>query len=188
MASRRTQREFSQETVPLEILQRLLWAAYGTTNEEGDHTVPSAHALRPLRLYACTGRVEGVEPGVYAIAHGSQEMSLHLHHDVRSALEVAALENQPWIGNAAAIITICADLAAVTRAFAEQPPFGTRGLRYVHIEAGAAAQNIYLQAAAEGIACVLVAGFRDEATAEVLRLEAPVAPVLHICFGWPPAS
>lgn len=188
MANRRTQREFSSAAVPLQTMQRMLWAAYGVTDDSGKRTTPSAHALHPLRLYACAGRIEGVEPGVYAIAADAQEMSLHIKQDVRAELETAALEEQPWIGNSAGIITICADMVAATSAFAEQPPYGTRGLRYVHIEAGAAAQNVCLQAAAEGIACVLVAGFKDEATAGVLKLAAPIAPVLHICFGWPADS
>ena len=185
MAARRTQREFSQQAVALPVVQRLLWAAYGVSEDSGKRTSPSAHALHPLRLYACTGRVEGAEPGVYAIAPDTREMNLHIDRDVRADLERAALDDQPWIGKAAGIITICADMVAATSAFADQPPYGTRGQRYVHIEAGTAAQNIYLQAAAEGLACVLVAGFQDEATAGVLNLAAPIAPVLHMCFGWP---
>ena len=126
-----------------------------------------------------------VEAGVYAIASNTKDMNLHIDHDFRADLETVALEDQPWICNAAGIITICADMVAATLAFADQPPYGTRRLRHVHIEAGAVAQNIYLQAASEGLACVLVAGFQDEATAGVLNLAAPVAPVLHMCFGWP---
>ena len=108
-----------------------------------------------------------------------------IRRDLRRELQSAALEEQPWIGGAAGIITICADFVAASHAFAKQPPLGTRGLRYLYIEAGAAAQNVQLQAASEGLACVLVAGFRDEATAQILGLEAPIAPVLHLCFGWP---
>ncbi len=185
MASRRTQREFSLQAVPEQVLHRLLWAAYGVSEDGGKRTTPSAHALHPLRLYTSIGRVEGIAPGVHAVAPDTLQMSCHVDRDVRAELEAAALEDQPWIGNAAAIISVCADLVAATTAFAEQPPYGTRGLRYVHIEAGAAAQNIYLQAAAEGLACVLVAGFRDEATAKVLNLATPVAPILHMCLGWP---
>lgn len=188
MASRRTQREFSESAVPLEVVYRLLGAAYGVSGDGEKRTAPSAHALHPLRIYACAGRIEDTEPGVYAVASDAREMSLHIDRDVLADLESAALEDQPWIGNAAGIISICADFVAATSAFAGQPPYGTRGARYVHIEAGAAAQNIYLQAAAEGLACALVAGFQDEATASVLNLEAPVAPVLHMCFGWPAES
>lgn len=188
MASRRTQREFSENAVPLEVVHRLLRAAYGVSGDGDKRTAPSAHALHPLRLYACAGRIEGTAPGVYQLASDAQGMTLHIDRDVRADLEAAALEDQPWIGKSAGIISICADLVAATSAFADQPPYGTRGVRYVHIEAGAAAQNIYLQATAEGLACVLIAGFQDEATAGVLNLAAPVAPVLHMCFGWPADS
>jgi len=45
-----------------------------------------------------------------------------------------------------------------------------------------------LKAVAEGLGYVLVAGFKDEATAEVLRLASPLAPILRICVGWPKAN
>ena len=188
LAGRRTRREFSPDAIPRAALQRLLWAACGRSGPDGGLTVPSAHALQPLRLFVSIGRVDEVEPGLYAVDDGSQDLRLHKGEDVRSELQAAALEDQPWIGSAAAIVTVCADLVAATTAFAEQPPYGTRGRRYVHIEAGAAAQNIYLQAAAEDLACVLVAGFHDEATAAALGLAAPLAPVLHMCIGRPAAG
>ena len=72
-------------------------------------TTPSAHALHPLRLYFCTGRIESVEPGIDAIASNAWDMSLHVDHDVRADLEIAVLEDKPWIGNAAGIMAICAD-------------------------------------------------------------------------------
>jgi nitroreductase len=53
------------------------------------------------------------------------------------------------------------------------------------MEAGAAAQNVLLQATAEGLGCVLIAGIDDEATAKALGLEPPMVPLLHLCFGWP---
>ena len=129
--------------------------------------------------------VEGHEPGIYRTVGQLERLELVRRGDVRGELQAAALEEQPWIGEAAAIISICADFARPARDFAEQPPFGRRGSRYVYIEAGAAAQNIQLKAVAEGLGCVLVAGFKDEATAEVLRLASPLAPILHICVGWP---
>ena len=188
LSRRRTQRSFATTSVPLEAVKRLIWAAQGVTDEDGKRTAPSAHALHPLRLYLCAGRIEGIAAGVHACGANDDDLSLHLDKDVRALLEREALEEQPWIGEAAGVITVCADLIGPSIAFADQPPYGVRGLRYVHIEAGAAAQNIYLQAAAEGLGCVLVAGFHDEATASVLNLSPPLAPILHMCFGWPEAS
>ncbi|MBZ0214973.1 MAG: SagB/ThcOx family dehydrogenase [Fimbriimonadaceae bacterium] len=182
---RRSGRDFAARPVPLAVLQALLWAAQGITGDSGKRTVPSASAQHPLRLYVSCATIEGCKPGVYAIEGEMQDLTLHVDRDVGAQLQDAALEEQPWIGNAAGIVTICANLAASTCHFAEQPPFGTRGSRYVYIEAGAAAQNIALQATASGLACVLVAGLRDDATAGILNLAPPLAPVLHMCFGWP---
>lgn len=105
--------------------------------------------------------------------------------EFRDALETAALEDQPWIGVAPVITAVCADFRTPMEAFADQPPAGERGSRYVYIEAGAAAQNVQLQAAAEGLGCVLVAGFDDESTTKVLKLRPPIEPVLYLCIGWP---
>ncbi len=165
-------------------MHRLLWAAQGATDDAGNLTAPSAHGLHPLRLFVSAGNVEDVAPGVYRADLENKSLLAHVDRDVRSELEHAALTDQPWIGRASGIISVCSDLAAPAAAFVDQAPFGVRGLRYVHIEAGAVAQNIYLQAAVEGLGCVLVAGFKDEVTADVLGLEPPVAPILHMCFGW----
>lgn len=185
MSRRRTCRDFEAREIPSSSLQRLLWAAQGITDESGNRTIPSAHALHPLRLLVVAGHIEDLQAGVYSVDKDVQRLTLTVQRDVRPELQNAALEDQPWIGAAAGIISICADFIAPSNVFADQPPFGTRGSRYVYVEAGAAAQNVQLQAVAEGIGCVLVAGFKDEATAEALGVTAPIAPVLHLCLGWP---
>lgn len=185
MSLRRTCRDFEDRAVPLGTMQRLLWTAQGVTEEGGNRTAPSAHALHPLRLRLVAGNIENLAPGVYSVGEDAARLTPVVARDIRGDLEHTALEDQPWIGRAAGLISICADLASTCRHFAEQPPVGTRGLRYVYIEAGAAAQNVHLMAAAAGLGCVLIAGFRDEATAEVLHLSPPLAPILHLCLGWP---
>lgn len=185
LARRRSLRDFTARPVPVESLQRLFWAAQGITGAEGKRTAPSAHALHPLRLRLVAGAVEGLEAGLYDVKDEDQAPELLKAGDCRAALQAAALEDQPWVGRAAALLAIYADMAAVCRHFAEQPPRGERGIRYVYLEAGAAAQNALLQAAAEGLGGVLVAGFQDAATAEVLGLAAPFAPLLYLCLGWP---
>jgi SagB-type dehydrogenase family enzyme len=185
IARRRSCREFDDRPVGLAIVHRLLAAAQGVTGPEGKRAVPSAHALYPLRLFLVSGRVEGVADGVHAaLPDGTIEVRIH-DGNVRRALRAAALDDQPWIENAAGIIVIAADLAAASEAFSDQPPYGTRGVRYAYIEAGTAVQNIQLKATEEGLGSVLVAGFRDEATAAALGLDPPVAPIALVCFGWP---
>lgn len=186
VARRRSCRDYAEEPIPLDVLRGVIAAAQGVNGEEGRRTVPSAHALYPLRLYVVAGEVEGLATGIHAVEEaGEGALRLHRKGDARAALEAAALDVQPWLRSAPCIIAICADLAAAAQAFAEQPPYGTRGVRYAHIEAGAAAQMVQLRAAAEGLGSVLVAGFRDEATAAALSLPAPVAPVALMCLGWP---
>ncbi|MCT8468368.1 SagB/ThcOx family dehydrogenase [Chromohalobacter canadensis] len=183
--SRYSCRDFSPQTVPSAILDRLLGIAQGITHASSRRSVPSAGALYPLQLLAIAGRIRDLDAATYTFDPESCMLKTHLDHDVREALQQAALEDQPWIGQAAGIITICADMGAATQTFADQPPYGSRGQRYAWIEAGAAAQNIQLQATAEGLGSVLVAGFRDEATAAALALETPIMPLIHLCFGWP---
>lgn len=186
--SRYSCRDFSPQTVPRALLDRLLGAAQGITHADGKRSVPSAGALYPLQLLAIAGRIHDLYAATYTFDPESCMLKKHIDHDIRDALQQAALEDQPWIGQAAGIITICADMEAATQAFGDQPPYETRGQRYAWIEAGAAAQNIQLQATAEGLGSVLVAGFRDKATAEALALEAPITPLIHLCFGWPAAK
>lgn len=188
LSRRRTLRDFDDRGIPRALLHRLLWAAQGETDAEGKRTAPSAHALYPLSLRVISGRIEGLAPGMHAVARDGTSLTLIAEGDIRPALQSAALEEQPWLGRAAVIVSVCANFAAASQAFAEQPPYGARGARYIYIEAGAAAQNLQLMATAEGLGCVLVAGFQDEATAAALELSAPIAPVLHLCLGWPAAE
>jgi SagB-type dehydrogenase family enzyme len=184
LAARRSLREFTGRAVPLETLQRLVWAAQGMTGDEGRRTAPSAHALYPLGLRLVAGEVEGLDAGLYEMTPEEAPRLLKAG-DHRPALQAAALEEQPWVGKAAAILAFYADMEAVTRHFAVQPPPGARGARYAYIEAGAAAQNALLQATVEGLGGVLIAGFEDGATAQALGLAPPFAPLLYLCLGWP---
>ncbi len=185
MSTRRTCRAFDGSSVSDEVVRRLLWAAQGITDDSGNRTAPSAHALHPLSLMLTAGTVEGRQSGLYSVGRDAETLERVRDGNLCPALEDAALEDQPWIGAAAGVITVCADFPAAAQTFAEQPPLGERGARYVYIEAGAAAQNVQLQAVAEGLACVLVAGFCDDATSEILGLDTTRTPVLHLCFGWP---
>ncbi|MFB9869171.1 nitroreductase family protein [Vreelandella sulfidaeris] len=64
-------------------------------------------------------------------------------------------------------------------------PYGARGARYVYLEAGAAAQNLQLQAVAQGLGSVWVGGFDDEATGHILGLKVPLTPIILLCVGHP---
>lgn len=185
LSKRRTIRRFSKARVPLAALERLVWAAQGVTAPDGRRTAPSAHALHPLRLLVLARRIEGLGQGRYEVDPSSLALDLTTPADPLPALRRAAIGDPEWITDAACVVAICADTAVPTDAFADQKPYGLRGTRYLYLEAGAAAQNLHLQAVAEGLGIVWVGGLDDEAAAEVLGLETPVAPILLLCVGYP---
>jgi SagB-type dehydrogenase family enzyme len=85
---------------------------------------------------------------------------------------------QDWILSARACIVITAVYTRTTRRY------GERGVRYVHIEVGHTAQNIYLQATALGLATVAIGAFHDERVREIIG--AP--PEEHVLYMMPLAK
>ncbi len=63
------------------------------------------------------------------------------------------------------------------------PKYGERGIRYVHMEAGHAAQNVYLQARALGLGTVAVGSFSDGALASALGLGRDASPLYLMPVG-----
>jgi len=98
--------------------------------------------------------------------------------DRRARLGRAAL-GQDWLAEAPAVFVI----AAVYERTAVK--YGSRAERYVHMEAGHAGQNLFLQAVALGLGTVVVGAFRDEEVAEVLELPAGVKPLSLMPVGAP---
>ncbi|MEM2961284.1 MAG: nitroreductase family protein, partial [Candidatus Bathyarchaeia archaeon] len=60
-----------------------------------------------------------------------------------------------------------------------------RGIRYVHMEAGHAAQNICLQATAMGLGTVTVGAFHDDQVKLVLGLPENEQPLYIMPLGSP---
>ena len=61
--------------------------------------------------------------------------------------------------------------------------YGDRGIRYVHIEVGHAAQNLCLQATAMGLGAVTVGAFYDEEVTKLLNLPEKERPLYIIPVG-----
>jgi SagB-type dehydrogenase family enzyme len=65
--------------------------------------------------------------------------------------------------------------------------YGARAARYVHIEAGHAGQNVYLQATALGLGTVMVGAFDDGAVGRAVGLAAGEEPLWLMPVGRPAA-
>jgi SagB-type dehydrogenase family enzyme len=178
LCRRRSVREFSAAPLSLPMVGQLLWAAQGVTSSAGERTAPSAGALYPLELLLAAGRIDAVEPGVYRYRPQDHALRFHLAGDRRKRLSQAALQ-QSALADAAAILAI----AAVYRRTSAE--YGTRGKRYVQMEVGHAAQNVYLQAVSLGLGTVIIGAFDDDRIHEILELSGREAPLALLPVGVP---
>jgi len=176
LALRRSVRNFSSDPLPLAGASQLLWAGQGITNSRGYRTAPSAGALYPLELYLVAGRVIDLPPGVYHYLSHPHELQATVQGDIRSELAAAAL-GQKSVSNAPAVLVMTAVYERTTG------KYGQRGQRYVHLDAGHAAQNICLQATALGLATVPVGAFQDEMVAQILQIEPTELPLYILPVG-----
>ena len=83
LAGRRSVRYFLSQSLDLDAVGRLLWAAQGVTSPDGHRTAPSAGALFPLELDVVAGAVLGLIPGVYRYLPASHRLSRRLEGDRR---------------------------------------------------------------------------------------------------------
>jgi SagB-type dehydrogenase family enzyme len=170
LTMRRSHRNFSTAPLTLSELGQLLWAAQGITHPQGFRTAPSAGALYPIEIYVAAANVNELQPAIYH--YDPQQHTLQLWHkgDKYSQLYAAAYL-QKCIKKSAAVIAINAVFARTKRKYHQ------RGKRYVHIEAGNVAQNIYLQATVLKLGTVYVGAFSDSAVQQVLKLPKEVEPL-----------
>lgn len=181
VAGRRSIRDFISEPISQSQLSQILWATQGKSDTWGRYrTVPSAGATYPLEIFVVCGQnsIEEIDEGIYHYNIDSHSLTLHHKGDARVELARAALA-QAFIYQAPVDIVICAEYERTLRRY------GSRGERYVHIEVGHAGQNIYLQAAALGLATVAVGAFNDEQVREVLRLDKQYKPLYIMPIGKP---
>lgn len=176
LLARCSTRSFSDSSLSPSEISQLLWAGQGETRKGGYRTCPSAGALYPLELRLVVGEVSGLPAGVYRYSVEEHALVQCGAKDVRRRLAEAAL-GQSMVARAPAIIAVCAVYERTTR------KYGQRGIRYVFMEAGHAAQNIHLQAAALNLGTVVVGAFHDERVKEVLELQPEEEPLYLMPVG-----
>ena len=162
LSKRRSIRDYSGENLTLDEVSQLLWAAQGITAPWGGRTAPSAGALYPLELYVVVGDVEGIDKGVYKYSREEHELEKVKEGDIRAELADAA-GGQECVRDAAIDIVFTAVYERTTR------KYGERGIRYVHMEAGHAAQNVYLQAVSLDLGTVVIGAFMDDRVKELVN-------------------
>jgi len=178
LLKRRSIRDYIGEPLTLQEVSQLLWAAQGITDPRGFRTAPSAGALYPLEVYLVVGDVENLAKGVYRYNPHDHALVKVLDGDKRADLAKAAV-GQRWVEEAAIDIVITGVYERTTK------KYGERGIRYVHIEVGHAAQNVCLQATAMGLGAVTVGAFYDDQVGEILNIMKGEQPLYIIPVGRP---
>lgn len=150
-----------------------MWAAQGISRKStGFRTAPSAGALYPLEIFLV--KSDGV---FHYIPDGHKLVKLD-SDDLRSNLMKACLF-QSFVAEAPVDIVITAIYERTTI------KYGKRGIRYVHLEAGHACQNILLQAIALGLGAVSVGAFNDSYIQKLLKLPNDYIPLYVVPAGYP---
>lgn len=176
LLTRRSVRDYRDEPLTLAEIGQLLWAAQGVTTPGGFRTAPSAGALYPLELYLVAGNTRDLAPGIYRYHPRNHSLTSLLPGDRRGELCAAAL-NQAAIRKAPVSLVFSALFARTTG------KYGERGIRYVHMDHGHAAENVYLQAVALNLGTVVIGAFDDGAVKRVIAMPPEEKPLSIMPVG-----
>jgi len=148
--NRRSVRRYANTVLSMEELSYLLWMTQGVkriSERSGMtlRTVPSAGARHPLETYLSINRVDGLTHGLYHfLADQHMLEAVRLGQEVNRELTSATLEQQQVATSAVTFIWVAEPYRTVWR-------YGSRGYRYLFLDAGHVCQNLHL--AAEAIEC-----------------------------------
>ncbi|HPO52523.1 MAG TPA: SagB/ThcOx family dehydrogenase [bacterium] len=169
---RHSTRSFRKIPLTLNEVSQLLWAAYGK-NAYGKKTVPSAGAAYPFDIYLVAGQVEKIEAGLYLYEAERHVLIPVKQGDLRERLAIAS-HNQEFIAHAPATIVLVAQFTRTTALY------GTRGERYVLLDAGHIGQNVSLQVESIGLGTCMIGAFDDEQVLEVLGVTGNVVYMMPV--------
>lgn len=182
LKARRSRRDFTADDLNLKQVGQMLWAGQGVTADWGGRAAPSAKSAYPLTLYLVAYKVVDLAPGVYQYLPGEREalhqIQLIKPGDVHEALGEAIGQNAAK--NPPAIIIIAGDMEIMAKAFDS-----VRRDNNVYLEAGHAAQNLYLQAESLGLGMVTMAGFDGNKVRGILSIPEKDTIIYAIPFGIP---
>ncbi len=178
IAQRRSIRTFKEQPLLIDELSQLLWSLQGITDGKRMRAAPSAGTTFPLEIVAVIGGfgAGGFSAGTYLYLPHQHSLKPLKNGDLRQRLADAAI-GQRAIATAPTSFVIAADYERT------RLRYRNRTERYVHMEAGHAAQNAYLQATALGLGTVAIGAFDDSGVKEVLSLAANLQPLYILPVG-----
>lgn len=134
-------------------LSNVLYAADGINRPDNRRTIPTARNLQNQTVYAV------LREGIYQYDPYKHQLKL-----VKDGNFIAECGNQSYHKNAAVILIYVSDLKVIG-----STSEGNAACAGTH--AGAAAQNVYLYAASEGLGTVICGNIDEKKLAKMLKLE-----------------
>jgi len=170
LLERRSIRTYKDEPLTLAGVSQILWAAQGITDPKTGHrTAPSARALYLLEVYLISGNVIGLPMGIYKYQPQGHELVKVAEGDFKSKLFQGV--SQAPIKNAPAVLVFSGMSERSTNP------------NWMYLEAGHAAQNVYLQAVSLKLGTVVMAGFKDEEVRKALNMSPKEQPIYIMPIG-----
>jgi len=122
--------------------------------------------------------VTNLEHGLYQYEPSRHQMRRKAEGDLREDIYEVALRQGP-IRDAPVLLVIAGIYDRTTSRY------GDRGERYVHMEAGHAAQNVYLQAESLELGTVVIGAFDEDGVRDALDLSGGETPLYVMPVGHP---
>jgi SagB-type dehydrogenase family enzyme len=174
---RRSRRNYnSKNPLDLKILSNLLWATQGTTENIGEvklRTSPSAGGLYPIETYLNVRLVENLQTGVYHFRPQFFDLEFLKSGDHSRLLSQAALHQE---------MVESAQITFIWTAIVERSKWKylQRAYRYIYLDAGHIAQNLYLSAEALDLGVCGIGAFIDDEVAELIEIDETKEIVLYL--------
>jgi SagB-type dehydrogenase family enzyme len=178
LQKRRSIRDYRPEPLPLKDLSNLLWATQGITEKAFGpwyRTAPSAGALHPIDTYLVVNRVEGLEPGIYFFDVVEFSLSSRRMGDFSGPIAQAAL-NQDMARTAAVVFVW---VAVIQRS---RQKYRQRAYRYIYLDCGHIAQNLYLAATALDLGCCGVAAIFDDEVNDLVGVDGQEETAIYLAM------
>jgi SagB-type dehydrogenase family enzyme len=177
ISKRRSVRRYAiQRTLTMNRLAILLWATQGITAKSRQfqfRAAPSAGGLYPVETYLVARDVEGLERGVYHFRPHRFDLEFIRAGDYSVVLANAALGQRTVSGAQVCFVWT----AVVKRA---EWKYRQRAYRYIYLDAGHIAQNLYLAGTAVGMGVCGIGAFFDDRINGLLGVDGVEETVLYL--------
>jgi SagB-type dehydrogenase family enzyme len=167
---RKSRRRYTAESLTLEELSFLLWAAQGVREiaEKGAatrRTVPSGGSRHPFELYLAINRVGGLEAGLYRYLALDHQLCFLWADSALSKKVSQACLNQAFVGKGAVV----AVWTAIP--YRAEWRYSAVAHKMIAMDAGHSCQNLYLAGAALGAGICAIGAYNQQELDALLKVD-----------------